>query len=95
LESSTLAEGRNSLELAANEQAVREYLAALLAWSPAADPETRVIRSYYLEPEKEVLDVPSGLRSRRLDNVLAGELEPFLLGQARETCIEPASRVAG
>ena len=81
LESSTLAEGRNTLELAENELAVREYLAALVAWE-GSGTDTRVVRSYYLDPENEVLDVPSGLRSRRLENVLAGELELFLLGSS-------------
>lgn len=79
VESSTLAEGRNSLELSENERSVKEYLAALVAWN-GRGAEGRVVRSYYLEPESEVLDAPSGLRSRRLENVLAGELEPFLLG---------------
>lgn len=81
VETSKLAEGRNGLDLGANEQAIKEYLSALVAHSESAS-EPRVVRSYYFEPDNEVLDAESGLRSRRLENVLEGELETFLLAAA-------------
>lgn len=78
VETSTLAEGRNALDLAANERAIKDYLAALVAdREPAQEP--RVVRSYYFEPDNEVLDGESGLRARRLETVLEGALEAFLL----------------
>lgn len=70
----TVAEGANRLEPEENRAAMEGWLAAKL-WRPA--PEGGLVRVYYLEPEREVRDLASGLRSYHLDAVLAGELEQF------------------
>jgi len=70
----TVAEGSNALEPEENRAAVLAWLAAKL-WRTA--PEGGLVRVYYLEPEREVRDLASGVRSYHLDAVLAGELEQF------------------
>ena len=76
LPSVTVAEGLNELSPSDNEKAAVELLRALVAHQEP-EGEARIVRSYYLAPDNEVLDEVSGLRSRRLDEVLSGNLQPF------------------
>jgi ATP-dependent Clp protease ATP-binding subunit ClpC len=56
---------------------VRAALAAGRAGEATPPPEHQV-RRYILSPSPEVRDLDSGLRSGRLERVLAGALDPFL-----------------
>jgi peptide chain release factor 2 len=42
-----------------------------------------VIRSYALEPHKQVVDLATGVGTERVEEVLAGDLDGFLLAAAR------------
>jgi peptide chain release factor 2 len=80
-------EAENDLDPEANADALRRLLAARIRHKPPDNQEDRVVRSYYMEPDREVRDVPSGIRTTRFSEVLAGELHEFVLGRdaARST----------
>ncbi|MBI2263551.1 MAG: AAA family ATPase [Armatimonadetes bacterium] len=77
----------NDLDLEPCRKAVLKLLAAVVASRNKAAPDESLTRIYYLSPEGEVRDIPSGLRSHRLDNILSGHLDSFVLGRQQRTSL--------
>jgi len=74
-----VAEALSDLDEKSARQGVERLLSALIASEGSEPDDDRVVRVYYLDGEREVRDIASGVRTSQLDEVLSGDLFPFLL----------------
>ena len=74
-----VAEALSDLDEKSARQGVGRLLSALIASEGSEPDDDRVVRVYYLDGEREVRDISSGVRTSQLDEVLSGDLFPFLL----------------
>lgn len=79
----TVAQGQNALAPEESQRMFYDLLLARVAHD-ANLAEMTSARSYYLEPEAEVHDTTSGLRSRQLEAVLSGDLLAFVVASQRQ-----------
>jgi protein subunit release factor A len=73
-------------DTSAREALALDLLAArVAAASTAMSPPLEVVRRYRMGTQQEVRDQNTGLRTGRLEHVLAGHLDPFVLPQLEHT----------
>lgn len=75
-----VAEGVNALSVEENREAMLEQLAALVAHDASIEGPD-IVRVYYT-PENQVRDLVTGVRAHDAEEVLQGDLTPFVMARA-------------